>query len=327
MHAEQVTAVIPNVNRAGLLAQALASLARQSCGCARVIVVDGGSTDSSREVALEHGAEVIALASNPGFAAAVNAGVTAARTPWVWILNNDVELHTRCLEALLARAGAEEAWFAAPRLLQRANPSRLDGTYDLLARSGCAWRAGAGALDGPLFREPRRIAFAPFTAALVRRELFERAGALDETFVSYLEDVEFCLRCALLGLEGVYVPEAVAIHHGSATHGAWSAPMVELVSRSQVLLAAKHFPAAWWWRALAGQFLWGLLAVRRGRTAAWLRGKWRGLRDARSVRGSFRRAPRAVIEPILAACEQEIRRLQQATRPEPYWRLYFAVAP
>ncbi|MEJ5370056.1 MAG: glycosyltransferase family 2 protein [Bryobacteraceae bacterium] len=323
---EEVAAIIPNWNRADLLARALESLSRQTRRCARILVVDGGSTDSSRETARRYGAELLALPSNRGFAAAVNAGVAAARTPWLWILNNDVEADPLCLQALLERASAAHASFAAPRLLRRDDPSRIDGCYDLLARSGCAWRAGAGAPDGPLFSQPRRIRFAPFTAVLLRRELFDRAGPLDERFGSYYEDVDFCLRCALLGFHGVYVPEARALHHGSATHGAWSASMVELVSRNQLLLAAKHFPAAWWWRVLAGQLLWGSLALRRGRLLAWLRGKARGLFAAPALRRSCR-PRRALLEPLLAECETEIRLLQQATRPEPYWRLYFAVAP
>ncbi len=323
---EQVTAIIPNWNRAGLLARALDSLKRQTAPCARVLVVDNGSTDSSCAVAAAAGADILRLPSNLGFAAAVNRGVEAVSTPWVWIVNNDVELHPGCLEKLLEAARASNASFAAPRVRQLANPSRIDASYDLLARSGCAWRAGNGCPDGPLFAEPRPIRFAPMTAALVRRSVFTKSGPLDEFFGSYLEDIEFFLRASLEGFSGVYAPSAIAYHHGSATLGAWSAPMVELLARNQVLLAARHFPAAWWWRVLAGQLLWGALAARRGRLAAWLRGKWRGLRDAPRVRRSCSRAPRAVIEPLLISCEQEILRLQQSTRPEPYWRFYFAVA-
>jgi len=323
---QEVTAVIPNWNHAELLERTLETLGRQTRGCARVIVVDNGSTDSSLAVARRLGAEVIPLGRNLGFAAAVNRGVAAAATPWVWILNNDVELHPRCLEALAARVVEAGAGFAAPRLKRLDNPSRLDGCYDLLARSGCAWRAGSGMPDGPLFAAPREIAFAPFTAVLVRRSLFEQAGGLDENFGSFLEDVDFCLRCALAGARGVYVPEAVAYHRGGATFGAWGAPMVELVARNQVLLAARHFPARWWWRVLAGQLLWGAVAARHGRLGAWLRGKWRGLCEARRVRRAGQRADVGTLEPLLAACEEDIRRLQQAARPEPYWRLYFAVA-
>lgn len=326
VNVEQVTAIIPNWNRAALLGRALESLERQSAPCARVLVVDNGSTDASRDVAAAAGAAILPLPSNLGFAAAVNRGVQAASTRWIWIVNNDVELHPRCLEFLLDAALSSGAAFAAPRVRQLSNPSRLDASYDLLARSGCAWRAGAGLPDGPLFAEPRSIRFAPMTAALIRRDVFERAGPLDEFFGSYLEDVEFFLRSSLQGFRGVYVPSAIVYHHGSATLGAWSQAMTELLARNQLLLAAKHFPAAWWWRALAGQLLWGALAARRGRLRAWLRGKWRGLRDAPRARRSFARAPRELLEPILAECENEILRLQRATRPEPYWKLYFAVA-
>jgi len=58
-------------------------------------------------------------------------------------------------------------------------------------------------------------------AAIFRKELFDRLGALDERFESYLEDIDFGIRCATAGLTGIYVPEAVAYHTGSATLGRW----------------------------------------------------------------------------------------------------------
>ena len=58
------------------------------------------------------------------------------------------------------------------------------------------------------------------TAALFHRSLFDRVGFLDERFESYLEDVDFGIRCSLQGLSGIYVPEAVCWHGGSATRGA-----------------------------------------------------------------------------------------------------------
>lgn len=323
---QEITAVIPNWNRSELLGRALETLRRQTRVCARVVVVDNGSTDASVETAHRHGAEVILMKENRGFAAAVNHGVAAAETGWVWILNNDVELHPLCLEALLGRAMEARAAFATPRLKRLDNPSRLDGCYDLLARSGCAWRAGHGAPDGPLFAEPRKIAFAPFTAALVRREVFGQVGGLDERFGSYMEDVDFCLRATLSGFHGIYAPEAVVYHRGGATLGAWSPAMVEMLARNQVLLAAKHFPARWWWRVLAGQLLWGALAARHGRLGAWFRGKLRGVAALPGVRRANPRPDVRMLEPLLVACEEEIRRLQRQTLQEPYWRLYFSVA-
>ena len=70
-----------------------------------------------------------------------------------------------------------------------------------------------------MWDRPRTVRFVPFTATLFRTDLFRKIGGLDERFRSYLEDVDFCLRCAKHGYHGMYVPRAVATHEGSATLG------------------------------------------------------------------------------------------------------------
>ena len=71
-----------------------------------VICVDNGSEDDSVAIARQHGAHVVEMGRNAGFPAAVNAGLTHARTPYVLLLNPDVELRpgalTLCLEVLTA---------------------------------------------------------------------------------------------------------------------------------------------------------------------------------------------------------------------------------
>jgi GT2 family glycosyltransferase len=317
-----VTVLIPHFNRAELLDRALATLAGQSAPPLRVLVVDGGSTDATRDVVGRHSVELLELGANRGFAPAVNAGLAATTTRWVAVINNDVELEPGCLAALLEDADLAGASFATPRLRQLRHPARLDGCYDLLARSGCAWRAGHDSPDSPAYSEPRRIWFPPLTCTLLRHDLFERLGGLDERFESYLEDVEFGLRCVRAGLAGVYVPRAVAYHAGSSTLGAWSPRMVELIARNQILLAAKHLPPAYWWHIAIGQALWGLLALRRGTGTAWTRGKLAGLRLGRAVRASSSPALQAELDPILRAAETEIRHSPLAGG---YWRAYFAL--
>ncbi len=323
----QITAIVPHWNRAELLDRLLSSLAAQTLPPERVLIADNGSTDGSREVAAAHNAEFLPSPTNSGFAAAVNRGIAVADTRWVAILNNDVELHPNCLERLIHHAEETESWFAAPRLLQAARHTILDGCFDLLARSACAWRAGHGAPSGAPFLDPQPITFAPLTATLIRRELFDRAGPLDEQFGSYLEDVEFFLRCALSRSRGIYVPTATALHSGSATLGAWSPRMVELIARNQLLLAAKHFPLSYLWHVFAGQMLWGLLAFRHATGLAWLKGKLSGMLLLPSVRRRSTPSSRTVLDPILRPCEQRIAELQRATTQDSYWRAYFKVVP
>lgn len=324
--AADVTAIIPNWNGAERLRRLLPALSRQSVKFARVLVVDNGSGDASQEVSESAGCEFLPLGCNRGFAPAVNAGIRGSSTAWVAILNNDIEPEEAWLERLLGAAESAGAEYATGRLVHWTSPDVLDGCFDLLSRSGLAWRAGHGQPAG-LFLEPRKIRCAPFTAILLRRALFDRVGLLDERFGSYMEDVDFGLRCAASGYHGLYEPSAVARHEGSATLGAWSPRMVELLSRNQILLIAKHFPEGWTSRfglpVAVGQLLWAVMAARHGRLLSWLKGK----RSALAHWGEWRRhaeaAPGAVLEGILRQDEELIRVLQNAGTRDRFWSLYF----
>jgi GT2 family glycosyltransferase len=323
-----VTAIIPHWNRHDLLETLLASLRAQSRPLDEIIVADNGSTDDSAAFAERAGARVLRLGSNLGFAAAVNRGIEAARTDWVAILNNDVTLDAAWLETLIAAAEREHAWFATGKILRAGSRSTLDGAFDEISRAACACRCGAGKPDAPVWDQPRRIRIAPMTAAVFRRELFDEIGFLDESFGSYMEDVDFGLRCALAGRDGVYIPAAVSHHRGSATMGEWNKDTVRLIARNQVLLAAKHFRSGPRLPILAGQLLWGLVALRHGRGAAYLRGKISGLKAARVMRQQhgFRDAPQR-LRSILEASEREILELERQTGFDWYWRAYFWLLP
>jgi GT2 family glycosyltransferase len=314
-----VAAVIPHWNRRDLLAALLENLKRQTRAFDRVIVADNGSLDDSAAIAESAGAFVLKLGANLGFAAAVNRGIEAASCDWVAILNNDVTLDPGWLAALLDAAVRDQAWLAAGKILSASRPNIIDGCFDEIARSGCAWRCGAGRPDSPIWNQRRRIRIAPMTAALFRRDLFDRVGFLDQKFGPYgFEDADFGIRCWLNGSDGVYVPEAVAWHRGSATAGAWSSDTVRLLSRNQFLLAAKHLRGEPRWPILWGQLLWGLVALRHGKLLSYLKGKWEGFWQRPQVGLISSGMP-----AFLAEGERTIFELQQRTGFDFYWRLYF----
>src|SRR5512144_402551 len=99
--------VIPNWNgvRLQLLPTCLAALRRQTWSDFETIVVDDCSTDDSLAfLAREYPeARVLALQPNRGFAPAVNAGIRAARSDVVVLLNDDTEADPNWL-AEIARA-------------------------------------------------------------------------------------------------------------------------------------------------------------------------------------------------------------------------------
>lgn len=322
-----VTAVIPNWNGRHLLESLLADLAKQTQPPTEIIVVDNGSSDGSADWANEAGARVIRFPSNLGFARAVNEGVLQAGSEMVAVLNNDIALYPPWIEQVCSamEQPGSAYLFVTGKMLSSRDPSLIDGSFDALCRGGTAWRCGQGRPDGPLWNEPRDIRFPPFTAVLIRRSHYLTAGGLDESFGSYLEDVEFGLRCASKGHIGRYVPTAVALHAGSSTWGRWNRRTVRYISRNQVLLLARHYPGRtllrFGWAIAVAQCLWGLVALRHGAGLAWVAGKIEGLR----LWASVRRTDDQKIAPILGSSEMLIRDLQQQTGFDWYWRLYFAL--
>jgi GT2 family glycosyltransferase len=322
-----VSVVIPNFNRASLLERALKSVSNQTHPPAAVVVADNGSTDGSVECANRFGARVVRFNENLGFSRAVNEAVKQCTTRYIMVLNNDAVLAPECLARLCDTAGDYAAGFAAPMVMSETAAGNLDGAWDLLAMSGCALRAGHGRKPNEPFLSTRPVTFAPFTAILIDRVLFQRLGGLNEQFGTYMEDVEFCLRCAMAGESGVYEPLAQATHLGSATDGPWSQRMVYQISRNQLLLVALHWPRPLSlrlaWTVFIGQSLWGLLALRRGCFSAWLRGK----RKAYAQWDEFRKRPPCAgsreFFPILHESDLAIRRLSRGA----YWRIYRMLTP
>lgn len=314
-----ISVVVPVWNGEALLARLLDSLDAQTLRPSELLVVDNGSTDGAPELARRRGARVIEMGHNAGFAPAVNRGIREARGERIAVLNTDVVL----APDYLARLASSEAWFATGKILSETAPDRIDGTFDLVCRGGTAWRAGSGKPDGPLWNSPREIWSAPWTAALFCADLFRKAGLLEESFESYLEDVDFGLRCASLGLPGEYVPEAVAWHRGSAALGRWHPETVRHISRNQVLLLARHYSGQ---MLLANALhiglahgLWFLLAIRRGAGLAWLRGRlqgWSAFRGARAQNFD------AKLPLHLRENDRLIAGLQREAGFDFYWRLY-----
>lgn len=104
MSAAAVTVVIPCLNEAEALPVVLQAMPP---GFAP-LVVDNNSTDATAEVGRSHGARVI-LERRPGYGAAVHAGLLAADTPVVAVLDGDGSLDPADLPGMVAalRAGAD----------------------------------------------------------------------------------------------------------------------------------------------------------------------------------------------------------------------------
>ncbi len=304
-----VAVVIVDWNAGELVARCLAALARQTRPADRVVVVDNGGVPGTRPHLPPAGppVELLRLPENRGFAAGVNAGVAAAgEADWIALLNPDAFPEPEWLERLLAAAAAHPEFSSfGSRQLAAGSPWLLDGTGDVYAVSGLAWRRDHG-VRGEGVRLQADEVFGPCAAAaLYRRSALREAGALDESFFCYFEDVDLAFRLRLLGHRCLYVPDAVVHHVGSALSGRQSEFAVYHGHRNLVWAWLKNMP----WPLLLAYLphhlaltLASLVHVgRRGQALVLLRAKRdalrqlpRLLRARRAVQGRRRVGSRAL---------------------------------
>jgi GT2 family glycosyltransferase len=323
----RVAVVIPTWNGRELLATLLPTLAAQRFRDFRTIVVDNGSSDGTVEwLALEWPAvEVLALPANLGFAPAVNRGVRAAHEPYVALLNNDMELDPGWLEALVDALDADpRAGAATPKQRSGIDRERLDGAGDLLAWTGGATRRGIGELDRGQYDAPGRVFGASAGAALYRRAALEQVGAFDESFESYLEDVDWALRAQMQGWHALYVPHALAYHLGGATAAHLGDRARYLLARNYVWMIAKDYPAAWLARfapQIAAELARILFTAVRDGQARVVARAWRDALRRLPDTLERRRAVQARCAVPLPALEQSVFGARRG------WRELFSVRP
>ncbi len=293
----KTTIVIPNYNGIDFLKNCLES-ATKSTVCASIIVVDNGSSDQSLAWLSQNrpDVKVIAFPTNQGFCAAVNAGICAADTPYVFLLNNDTTIEPDCIKRL-EDAMEEEAdiFSVGAKMLSMREPLLVDGAGDLYCACGFARAIGKGKPQSRYVR--RRDVFSNCAgAALYKKELFDKIGLFDETHFAYLEDVDVGYRARIFGYRNVIEPAAVVYHVGSGSTGSrHNAFKVTYSSRNNVYLAYKNMPFFQLLLnlplLLAGFLVKFLFFCTKGLGKTYAAGLWQGIKLCMSQKGRAHKVP------------------------------------
>src|SRR5690349_14354334 len=216
-----VTVIIPSWHRPDLLRKCLSSLSQQTLHPEEyeIIVVENEAREENAVLLLPPpNVRTIPLASNLGTTGSINRALEQSSSEYVLLLNNDVELDTRFIEILVCALRQDLQWgFATPKLLNSRKRDTVDGAGDALLRGGGSYHLGHNGVDKGQFDKRRSVLLACGAASLFRRSVLDEVEGFDEDFFAYLDDVDLALRAQILGYRGIYVPEAIGYHLGSAT--------------------------------------------------------------------------------------------------------------
>jgi GT2 family glycosyltransferase len=218
---------------------------------ARVVVVDNGSVDRTREVVSEYPDALLVTSTNRGYAAGVNQGIRAGTpAPAFLVLNPDLRLGPSSVAPLLHALEIPGTGITVPRVVD------ADGVLDLsLRREPSILRSiGLNWTHLPLFAEyigpesvyseSRTADWALGAVLAVSADCVEATGEWDESFFLYSEETDFCLRARDRGFLTRLVPGSRVVHIGAQSGESDTIHALHVLNRIRLYRRRHSAPAS-----------------------------------------------------------------------------------
>lgn len=247
-----VSIVIVSWNTKDILRDCLCSVYENTSGVSfEVIVIDNASADASAQMVAEEFGDAVLIANtdNRGFAAANNQGMKIVRGRYVLLLNSDTVVLDRAIEKMIAFADSKpRTGVAGCRVLNRdmtLQPTCFKYPSILNMILSCSYLYkifpksrffGRERMTWWNRNDTRQVDVVTGCFMLVRRSAIDRVGLMDERFLMYAEETDWCYRFRQAGWEIYYTPSAQIIHLGGQ-----SSKQVRSKMRTEVVVSVLKF--------------------------------------------------------------------------------------
>ena len=229
--------IIVNWNTKDLIEQCLDSIFSTSTKISlKVIVVDNASTDNSTDMIKKRFPNVILVENkkNVGFAKANNQAFELIKQgSYVLMLNSDTLLIKDTLQKMVDFMGENpEAGAVAPALRFPVGKFQTGGGFSPSLKTAFNYFLFLSTIFPGIFKglfisqrklkrmmDPMEVDWVGGTCMLVKKEVIDKTGGLDESYFMYAEDMEWCERIKKFGWRIYYLPYLEIIHyHGASSN-------------------------------------------------------------------------------------------------------------
>lgn len=230
-----ISVIIPNKDHTDDLDICLKSLyEKSSYKNFEVIIVENNSTEKEtfeyyEAIAQKHGnIKIVKWEGNFNYSAINNFGVNYANGEFILLLNNDVEIiNGSCLEEMLMFAQRKDVGAVGAKLYYSDDTVQHAGVIlGLGGTAGHAHKHFGRSHPGYMARASIAQNLSACTAAclMMRRDVFDEVGGLDESFEVAFNDVDLCMKIRKKGYLVVFTPYAELYHYESKSRGNDSTP-------------------------------------------------------------------------------------------------------
>lgn len=253
-----ISIVIVNFNTKQLTIDAIHSVFTSNTSYTyEILLVDNNSSDGSIEAFRKEFPQITIIANNEnvGFAKANNQAIRISKGRYILLLNSDTIVHEDTLQVMLGfmeshpKVGASGCKVVLPdgsldKACRRSFPTPQASFYHF---SGLAKLFP----DNPRFNQYQLGHLDPDkdypvdclvgAFMLLRREVIEQVGILDEEFFMYGEDIDWCYRIKEAGWDNYYYPYTSIIHYKGASSRRKPLKIIYEFHRAMILFHRKHF--------------------------------------------------------------------------------------
>lgn len=181
----------------------------------------------------------VAAGNNQGIRAALGAGCRS-----VLLINNDTEFEPTLIAQLDQGLTHHRVEMACPKMMFHSEPERIwaaGGAFQ-------PWRAyrsihlGEGEIDSGQYDTARLVQYVPTCCVLIKKEVFEKIGLMDEQYFVYWDDTDFMYRAMKAGVRLMYLPQAKLSHKVASLTGGSGTPFaIRYGTRNSLYFLLKHF--------------------------------------------------------------------------------------
>lgn len=238
-------------NSADVLEDFFESLNMQTYNCFCLYIVDNNSPDESLKRCKEllpnmnFSFKLIEEKQNWGVAKGNNIGIAAAiedDCAFVLLSNNDTILDKDCISILMWEMKSHPVTMAVPKIFYHGTNKLWFAGGDFVYYSGFTKHWGVNQEDKGQFDLLKYIKYAPTCFMLIKKEVFQRVGMMDEKFFVYYDDTDFVYRAVIKGEEKLlFVPSATLWHKESISVGGPGSDFaLRYMSRNAVYFSKKN---------------------------------------------------------------------------------------
>jgi len=256
-----------------------------------IIVVDNGSTNDS-VVSIKNAFPKVSLietGKNFGFTGGNNKGINKALeigVDLIWLLNNDTVVDKGVLSFASVfndpKVGAcgSKIYFAPGHEFHHDRYKKNEqGKVFWYAGGVVDWKnlyashRGVDEVDHGQYDKVEETPFVTGCSLVVRRDVIDKIGILDDKYFLYLEDLDWNIRIQKAGWKTMYVPTSIVWHVNAGSSGRPGNPVHEYYfTRNRLLLGMKYSPLRTKWALFREgiRFITSGSAIRRKAVFDWL---------------------------------------------------------